>query len=277
MTEFFQEFLRIFGAKVPVPSLYGWFHLVSFALVLGIGILLCAVLPKPSEKQERAVFLTISVIVIVFEIYKQIITTFTLTETGIAAEYPWKYFPFQFCHTPAYVGFLAAFLPKGKMREMIISYLGTFSLFAGFCVLFYPEPEFSEIAGLNIQTFVWHGSMVIQGMWLLGTGRVKTDVKSVLNSIPIFASAISVAMVINEIAFRTGLTERGRVNMFFISPYEEPFLPVYSAIQRAVPYPLCLILYILTFSAGALLVLLPAVGLRHFLHKKKQHQEEKAV
>ncbi len=274
MTEFLQSVLRVLGTKVQLPSLYGWFHLLCFALSLGAGLLLCITLKNASEKQERTAFLIISIIVLIFEIYKQIVTTFTPTDTGIVAIYQWKYFPFQFCHTPAYVGFLAAFLPNGKFRETIISYLGTFSLFAGFCVLFYPKPEFNEIAGINLQTFVWHGSMVAQGMWLLGTGRVKTDIKSVLNAIPVFASAISIAMIINEIAYRTGLTSLGRVNMFFISPYEEPFLPVYSAVQRAVPYPLCLVLYILTFSAGALLVLLPAVGIRHLFCKKKPENEE---
>ena len=61
-------------------------------------------------------------------------------------------------------------------------------------------------------------------------------------------------------------------NMFFISPYCEPSLPVYSIVQACVPYPWCLIIYILAFSLAAFLVLLAAIGIGRLAAKHGARQ-----
>ena len=44
-------------------------------------------------------------------------------------------------------------------------------------------------------------------------------------------------------------------NMFYISPYCDPHLPVYSIVQQYVPFPFCLFIYIAGFSAAAGIIL----------------------
>jgi hypothetical protein len=57
--------------------------------------------------------------------------------------------------------------------------------------------------------------------------------------------------------------------MFYISPYCDPSLPVYSIVQQYVPYPWCLILYIAGFTAAAYIVLLGAMGIQKLATRKK--------
>ena len=76
-----------------------------------------------------------------------------------------------------------------------------------------------------------------------------------------FGSCVMLAVVMNEVAYRTGLLENNDFNMFFISPYSPPSLPVYSLIQQAIPFPFCLIIYFAVFSLAAFLVLLATKGL----------------
>ena len=69
-------------------------------------------------------------------------------------------------------------------------------------------------------------------------------------------------MAMNEAAHLIGITEEETFNMFFISPHEDPSLPMYSLVQGVVPYPFCLFLYFGGFSLAAYLVLLGAMGVR---------------
>jgi hypothetical protein len=57
--------------------------------------------------------------------------------------------------------------------------------------------------------------------------------------------------------------------MFFVSPYCEPSLPVYSLVQAAVSYPFCLLIYFLGFSAAAYLILLAVMGISRLVTRCK--------
>ena len=65
-------------------------------------------------------------------------------------------------------------------------------------------------------------------------------------------------MVLNEIAHWSGLLDREVFNMFFISRHCKPSLPVYSLVQAVVPYPWCLLIYIVAFTLASYLILLLA-------------------
>ena len=63
----------------------------------------------------------------------------------------------------------------------------------------------------------------------------------------------------NEIAHASGLEG---FNMFYISPYGDHHLPVYSLVQDVVPYPFDLFIYIAGFTAAAYIMLLIGMGVR---------------
>lgn len=268
---FWQAVLSFLDASMETPLPYGWFHILFFILSFLAAIPLCRYPKKPSDDHIRRVVWITAVIVAVLEIYKQINYSFSY-ENGISYDYQWYAFPFQFCSTPMYVGLLAGIFKKGKVHESLCAYLATYSLFAGLSVMVYPVTVFISTIGINMQTMICHGSMITIGIYLFYSGYVKLSHKTILKAMPVFAVGVALAAIMNEIAKATGLLERETFNMFFISPYCEPSLPVYSLVQAYVPFPLCLVLYILGFTAAAYLMLLIAMGVASLakkLHKKQ--------
>jgi hypothetical protein len=265
---FVGKLLEILDSAMTTPVSYGWFHLLFFGASVALGILLCKY-AKPTEKNVNRLLLITSVLSIVLEIYKQVNYTFSYDGRMITADYQWYAFPFQFCSTPMYVGLLAAILRKGKVYDCLCTYLGTYALFGGLAVMFYPEQVFIDTIGINIQTMVCHGSMVTVGIYLLGSRYIKPEHKTILKAIPVFAGLVALAAIFNEIAYMTGLLESETFNMFFISPHCEGTLPVYSLVQGVVPFPWCMIIYVLIFSLAAYIMLLLAMLIQKLATKKQ--------
>lgn len=255
--QFWQNVLRILDLSMECPTLYGWFHLLWLAITVLAAVALCRWCRK--EDAPR-VLLIIAIVVALLEVYKQVNYSFSYTD-GIAYDYQWYAFPFQFCSTPMYIGLLAGLTRKGKVHRAACAYLATFAVFAGLCVMFYPGDVFVSTIGINIQTMICHGSMIFQGVYLLYSGYVKLEHKTILRAAGVFVICVGIAVVLNEIAYRTGLLETETFNMFFVSPYCAPSLPVYSLVQGVVPFPWCLIIYIVAFTLAAYLILLAAMGL----------------
>lgn len=254
-----QSLLSILDTSMETPLPYGWFHLLWFVLSFLVLIPLCRYPKTPTDSHVRNVVWITALVVTVLEVYKQINYTFSYAD-GIVADYQWYAFPFQFCSTPMYVGLLAGIIKKGKVHESLCAYLATYAMFAGLSVMVYPTSVFIDTIGINIQTMICHGSMITVGIYLLYSGYVPLKHKTVLKALPVFAVNVGIAVIMNEIAHTTGLLEREVFNMFFVSPYCDPHLPVYSLVQGVVPFPLCLVIYILGFTAAAYLVLLIAMG-----------------
>lgn len=266
---FLQNVLRVLDMPMEAPTPYGWFHLLSLVATILITVYLCVFRKNDNPETIRRIVLLTAVIVIILEIYKQINYSFSYTD-GIACDYQWYAFPFQFCSTPMYIGLLAGLTKKGRVHSAACAYLATYSVFAGVCVMLYPSTVFVNTIGINIQTMICHGSMIWIGVYLLATGYVKVEHKTVLRAIPIFAVCVVLAAVGNELAYQTGLLETEDFNMFFISPYCEPHLPVYSLVQGVVPFPWCLLIYILGFSLAAYLMLLAAIGIKALANNRKK-------
>lgn len=267
--ELLTEILNVLQARMETPQPYGWFHLLFFAASIAGGILLCVFCKNDRPAKARAIILTASVISLLLEVYKQIVYTYTVQDGTIVADFQWYAFPWQFCSMPMYTGLIAGLLPKGRVHDSLCAFQATYGLFGGICVMLYPVQVFIPMIGINIQTMVWHGLMVAVGIWMLGSGYVKVEHKTILRALPVFGCTVGIAMILNEIAHFTGLLETDVFNMFYISPYCDPSLPVYSIVQQYVPYPWCLILYIAGFTAAAYIVLLGAMGIQKPATRKK--------
>ena len=265
---FWQSLLALLDTQMETPPSFGWFHL------MWVGISFLALIPllrfpkEQSQDHVRKVVLVTAITVIILEIYKQINYSFSY-EDGIAFDYQWYAFPFQFCSTPMYVGLLAGLVKKGKLHDSLCAYLATYAIFAGTAVMIYPNDALVGTIGINIQTMICHGSMITIGIYLFATGHVKLEHKTILKAMPVFAVTVSIAAVMNEIAYRVGLLETETFNMFFISPHCEPSLLVYSDVQKVVPFPWSLVIYILGFTAAAYIMLLLGMLVGKLLRKKQ--------
>ena len=268
---FWENLLRILNSQMEKPQPYGWFHLLFCGLSILFGVLLCVFHKKDHPDRVRKVVLSVALTVILLEIYKQINYSFSY-ENGITCDYQWYAFPWQFCSTPMYAGLLAGIIKKGKVHDALCAYLATYAMFAGLCVMVYPNDIYTSTIGINIQTSICHGTMISIAIYLLYSGYVKLQHKTIVKAMSVFACAMGIAMILNEITYRCGLEET--FNMFFISPHHPPHLPVYSSVQAAIPFPFCTIIYFAAFSLVAYLILLTAMGIQKIAFavrsKKKQ-------
>ena len=164
-----------------------------------------------------------------------------------------------------YIGLLAGRTKPGRLHEALCAYLATYSFFAGVCVMMYPVTIFTSTAAINIQTTFCHGSMIVIGAYLLASGHVKIQLNTLLKAIPVFLFCVTVAAIMNEIAYFSGLLATEEFNMFFISPHCPPSLPVYSLVQQTLPYPLCLMIYIGAFTLAGGLILAIAAGIHQMV------------
>lgn len=263
------ELLEILDSEMTRPEMYGWFHNLWLFITAAATVLLCRFLKAGTPKQVCAVVLTVAVAVLLLEVYKQINYTFGVSDGGkVSADYQWYAFPYQFCSTPMYIGLLAGIIRKGRIHKSLCAYLATYAVFAGAAVKVYPADVFIKTIGINIQTMICHGSMITVGVYLLYTGYVKVEHKTILKALPVFAVCVAVAVVMNEVFYASGILRGETFNMFFVSRHFAPSLPVYSLVQQFVPYPWCLILYIAGFTAAAYLILLIAIGIKDIARKK---------
>lgn len=258
---FWQQILRFLDSKMAVPGMYGWFHLLWLSIVLFSTILICIKMRSASRKTVRMLVLITALVVAFLEVYKQINFSFGYQD-GIRFDYQWYSFPFQFCSTPMYIGLIVGLTREGRTHDACSAYLATYALFAGICVMLYPASVFIDTIGINIQTMVCHGSMIVIGIYLLASGYVNLEHKTLLKAFPVFTCCVVVAMVMNKLAKLAGILETETFNMFFISPYCEPSLPVYSIVQQYVPYPFCLIIYVIGFTLASYIILMAALGIK---------------
>ncbi len=261
-----KSILEFLNSSMTTPQPYGWFHLLWFSLSIIFGIVLCVTHKKGDDRRVRLVVLIVAIVVTVLEIYKQINYTFIPNAEGIATDYQWYAFPFQFCSMPMYVGLLTGIFRRGKVHDALMAFLATYAMFGGICVMFYPTTVFIETIGINIQTMICHGTMISVGIYLWYSGYVKSLHRTILKAMAVFATAVICAVLLNEVIFASGILAEGEVfNMFFISPHFEPSLPVYSIIQGIVPYPWCLFIYFLGFSAAAYIIILLVMAIKKII------------
>ena len=269
---FLGEILVVLKTRAQVPAAYGWFHIAFWILSILAGILLCKIYKDPDEKTARKILLAMGIICVILEIYKQTVFNLSYADGVFTFDYQWYAFPFQFCSMPMYVQLLAGLIKKRSIHNALTAFLVTYAIFAGLCVMIYPNDVFIPILGVDIQTMVCHGSMLTIGIFLIGSGYVKPEPKIILKAIPVFSCAVALAVVMNELTVASGILNGETFNMFFVSRHFDPSLPVYSNVQAVVPYPWCLIIYILGFSAAAFLILLITMAIEKLIRaitKKK--------
>lgn len=268
---FWVALLEFFDADMTTPTSYGWFHLLFFALAIVMCVLLCMKYRDAEDKTVRKIIFIGWVIMAALEIYKQLNYSLDYSDTAITWDYQWYAFPYQFCSTPLYAFPLVVFLPSGKVRDAVISFLGFFSLFAGVCVFFYPNDVFISTIGINIQTMVHHGMQIVFGIFIIAHERKRLNIKFFLQGAIVFACFVLSAVVIDIIGYHAlssaGIDET--FNMFFISPYFDCTLAVVNIFYGMVPYPVFLLIYIAGFSAAACVIFYLAKGILLIVEKER--------
>ena len=258
---FLEKIHNLLDYQITCPESYGAFHIVSLIIIAAITFAICKRFGNGSERTERRIALYFWIILLAFEIYKQLNYAISFDEGKFVWDYRWYIFPFQFCSSPLYILPLIAFLPSCRVREAIIAFLATFSLFAGLAVCIYPNDVYVETLGIDIQTTVHHGSQVILGIFFairrMPLSTFKEKKNYLLGSVSVFSAFAAAAMLLNIVGYHAlnffGIDET--FNMFYISPYFACSLPLLSIVYDLVPYPVFLVIYLLGFAFVAFIMM----------------------
>ena len=255
----FEQFLIFLQAKMQTPTIFGVYHIICFVVM----IIICAVIiicrNKITQKQVRLTLFILSITLIVLEILKQLIYSFNYNSTTNTAtwDYQWYAFPFQFCSTPMYIMLIASLCKDNKFRDCLYSYLGTFALFAGLAVMVYPGDVFTSTIFINVQTMIWHSSMVIVAVLLWSSRSIRLEQTTILKASLVFITMVSIAVTMNYVWKISGGVDAGETfNMFYISPYYPCQFPILSILWLNAPYIVFLLNYILGFMLCAYLMLI---------------------
>lgn len=243
---FFEKIVYFLDGKMVEPTNYGIFHIVSFLLVILLTVLVCVCFKNCKDKTFRRITLICWLVMLVLEVYKHLVFAFEYTPNGVVWDYEWYAFPLQLCSSPLYILPFVVFLKDGKLRDAMMCYIGTFSLFGGLVVMFYPNDVFVDTIGVNFQTMIHHGIQVILGVFFMVYNRHKLTKKLFLNSIFVFA-VFATVVVLSNFIMPSLINEK--FNMMYLSPYYGNTIPVIGDIYNALPYPV----YLLLFLGGAVL------------------------
>lgn len=275
----FEKFLVSLTAEMPRPTNYGWFHLMFVAIAITAIVLLCIFARDMKEKTFRRLVLALWIVMVVFEIYKQIFyVTLEVSGDTLSWNYKWASFPFQLCSTPLYLLPFVAFLKEGKVRDSIISFLCTFAMFGGLVVFVYPNDVFVSMIGINIQTMVHHGIQLVLGIFMLVYYRKKLNWKFYLKGIIVFGIMCAIAMLLNIILYHTVMVYNDQTfNMFYFSPYYPCTLALLGdLIWPNVPYLVFLLIYILGFALAAAIMFAIPYYIIKVVSKNKKSQRSNA-
>lgn len=246
-----------------IPPSYGWYHFMWVGITLAIAVLLICFGKNFDDKRVRKMAGGLWIAMVILEIIKQIVFSLRYTDGAFVWDYAWFIFPFQFCASPLYILPFVAFAKDGKLRDAAITFIATFSTFAGLCVYVFPYDVLCLYDFINAQAMFHHGVQVFFGLYLGFRYREKMHIKNLVKATAVFASLAGVAMILNELIYQY-LSSNGMgdiFNMYFISPHFDCTLPVLSVVHDLVPYPVFLCVYIFGFMLCAGLIMLITKGL----------------
>lgn len=247
---------------VPYQSIdISWFHYLALTITLLATVIAVIRLKNANDIQIRRFLLSFSGLLLTFEMYKQLIFSFQANW-----DYQWYAFPFQFCSTPMYVALFAGLTKNIKIQQALINFLGTYGLFAGLAAMIYPNDVFVSTIGINIQTMVHHGAMMVVGTALLAN-RVQLKPSSIIGATTVFLILVTIAILLN-FAHNTWIAD-GTFNMFFINSQYQNHLPVLTLIESHVPHFLFVVIYTVGFMLIAFLVLLIGIGIKAISLEKR--------
>ena len=249
---FLRNLAEALNGTMETPKTFGWFHIMCFAIMIAICAVIIIFRKRISQKAVNITLIVTGAVFILLELYKQLVMTY---DSNGLTEVLWYIFPFQFCSTPMYLAVIAGILRKGKVYECLTSYLASFGLIAGTLVMIIPGNVFIETIGINIQTMIVHGGMVVIGVLLWATKTVEANWKTLLKAGIIFAIMSSIAYIMNVIWHFTGPVDEHSFNMFYISMWDESALPVLQDIQKVVPHIVFLLIYLIGFVLCAAIVI----------------------
>lgn len=235
--------------EMTTPKAYGAFHLLFVAIGLALSIWGAYRLRTVSEKGNRRILLTIGLLLLGAEVYKQLFYFFNIESW----EYAWWIFPFQLCSVPMYLCLIAPLLKPGRVQQGMYDFMMIYNLLGGGISFAEPSGLLHPYWTLTLHALVWHMMLVFLGLYLGFSGRAGKQMQNYKSATKTFLALCLIAFAINLIL--RGVSD-GSINMFFVGPADSP-LAVFETISKRFGWYISTALYIPAVCLGAFLVFLP--------------------
>lgn len=260
-----RKILHILEKDMTTPTPFGWYHWLWIVLGVVAIALLYTQRRHAGEKQLKWVLGIYGIVAATTELLKQLSWSLDIggAAGGFIWDYSWYSAPFQLCSTPIYVSLICLFLKKGKFRDHLLSYMGFITILGGLMTMLMPSSCFVDDILVNIHTMWLHCGGLVVSVYLLMSNAVPLERKSLLKAGVTFLCFVAVALTLNVAVYHSGILGDETFNMFYISPYFPSELPVFSAIQKAAPYPLFLASYVAALLLGSTVIFIIARAVRY--------------
>ena len=131
-----------------------------------------------------------------------------------------------------------------------------------------PDSCFVSTILVNIHTTWLHFGSLVVSIYLLINKEVKITKKNLKNSIITFIIFVLIANILNISIYNLNILNNETFNMFYISPYFNSSLPIFTNIQQIVPYPIFLFIYVFALSLGAIFIYIIAKHKEKYIIKE---------
>lgn len=247
----------LFDIAAPVPAaLQDSWYFLWIAIVVVASIVLGIVVSKSNDKTFRIILLVLWIIIVAFEIFKQIFYTF-IVGGGV---YDTDIIPYQFCSLALYAYPFIIFGKDSKFRDGMILFAASYVFFAGL-IVYGIHPFISQLNKpslvMSIQTSLHHAIQMVVGILLVIHEFKKFTFKNFLLGSLYFLVGLAVAVIANETLYPLMPTAaaKNNFNLFYVSSHNATYIPIIDSLQFTC-YPLFLLLYAIGFGVAALLMYL---------------------
>ena len=258
--------MHFLQGRMKEPGLISWFHFIALIPIIAGAILIPRFFKDAKEKTYKRILLIIWIVLIILEIFKQLIKSYHYGEPSYW-EYSIRDFPFSICSMVYYLMPIILFVNKEKHPKVVdaaIGYLCFITLTMGIVVCVYTKMVASELIYINIQTMVHHGVLIVIGVFIYVWNRKNITIKTFYRSLIAFAITAAFAILIN-LAFYPNF-----INMFFINPTRITNLPIGSIVQEKAGYPVYLISFLSLIALMTYLTYLIETSIYKAISKKNQ-------
>ena len=249
MDSLLARFMEWTAWEMTKPKPYGPFHLIFAFGGYILSIFLAWKLRNCGKKGNKAILLTVGMILLVSEVYKQLFYYYHIGQ----GSYQWWIFPFQLCSVPMYLCLIAPLLKPCKVSRGMYSFMMIYNLLGGFMAFVEPSGIVHEYWTLTLHAFIWHMLLVFVGMYIGFSGRGGWEMKDYWSATRTFLVLCGVAFAINLLFWDAS---GGTINMFFLGP-KDSSLAVFKDIAKNCGWYVSTALYIPAVCLGSYIFFLP--------------------
>ncbi len=191
------------------PEAWGTFHTLFFVIGIPSAVFAAFLLRKMSKKGEKRLFMTVGVILILSEIFKQ------TAYTAIEGEYRFDLIPFQLCSIPMYLCIILALIPDGRISRAMRTFIATFGLMGGMASYIAPGTMCRDWLELTLHSFLWHLALIFLGFYIFFSRNTEIKKRDFIGAEILYLTLCSIAFAINLLCLDVSGYD---VNMFYIGP-----------------------------------------------------------